>query len=202
VVSQWFAEHGFAVLVVDGRGTPGRGPGWEKAVHGDVFGPVLEDQVDALHEAARRRPELDLGRVGIRGWSYGGSLALAAVLRRPDVFHAGVVGAMVTDQRLYNTRWRERTLGDPADFPARYEAASLLAEAPRLRRPLLVMHGTADTNVHVANTLRLHRALLDAGREHELVLLPGAGHRAIGDPRCTGPVLRRQLDFLRRHLRP
>lgn len=200
VVAQWFAEHGFAVLVADGRGTPGRGPGWERATHPDVFGPVLEDQVDALREAARLRPERDLERVGIRGWSFGGSLALAAILRRPEVFHVAVAGAMVTDQRLYNTRWRERTLGDPHEFPERYEATSLLAEAGRLSRPLLLMHGMADTNVHVANTMRLHGALLDAGREHELVLLPGVGHRALGDPRLTGPLLRRQLTFLRRHL--
>jgi dipeptidyl-peptidase-4 len=200
VVSQWFAEHGFAVLVVDGRGTPGRGPGWEKAVHGDVFGPVLEDQVDALHGAARLRPELDLGRVGIRGWSFSGSLAVAAVLRRPDVFHAAVAGAMVTDQRLYNTRWRERALGHPDEAPERYEATSLLAEAHRLSRPLLLMHGLADDNVHAVNTMRLHGALLDAGREHELVLLPGIGHHAIGHPTSTTPVLRRQLQFLHRHL--
>jgi len=93
LLSQWFAEQGFAVLVVDGSGTPGRGPDWEREVHGDLFGPVLEDQVTALHEAARLHPELDLTRVGIRGWSFGGSLAALAVLRRPDVFHAAVAGA-------------------------------------------------------------------------------------------------------------
>ncbi len=85
-----------------------------------MFGPVLEDQVAALHQAARLYPELDLGRVGIRGWSFGGSLAIAAVLRRPDVFHAAVAGAGVTDQYLYNAHWRERFLGHPGDFPEQY----------------------------------------------------------------------------------
>ncbi|WP_327581191.1 DPP IV N-terminal domain-containing protein [Nonomuraea sp. NBC_00507] len=82
-VSQWFAEQGFAVLITDGSGTPGRGPSWEREVHGDIFGPPLDDQVAALHAAAARHPGLDLSRVAIRGWSYSGTLAVMAVLRRP-----------------------------------------------------------------------------------------------------------------------
>lgn len=155
LVSQWFADQGFAVLVADGAGTPGRGPEWEREVHGDLFGPVLDDQVSALHEAARLYPDLDLRRVGIRGWSFGGSLAALAVLRRPDVFHAAVAGAGVTDQRLYNAHWRERFLGHPDEYPERYEACSLVRAAPELTRPLLLIHGLADTNVHPANTVRL-----------------------------------------------
>src|SRR5690606_31921798 len=99
-VCQWFAEQGFAVLVTDGRGTPGRGVAWQHAVVGDRLGPVLADQIDALHAAAERHPALDLRRVGIRGWSFSGYLAAAAVLRRPEVFHAAVAGAPPVDQRL------------------------------------------------------------------------------------------------------
>jgi len=160
---------------------------------------VLEDQVTALHEAARLHPELDLTRVGIRGWSFGGSLAALAVLRRPDVFHAAVAGAGVTDQLLYNAYWRERFLGHPDEFPQRYEACSLVLAAPKLTRPLLLMHGLADDNVHSANTLRLSRALLDAGRPHEVLLLPGVGHQAIGVP-ITENLLWHQVRFLQRHL--
>ncbi len=200
LVSQWFAEQGFAVLVADGRGTPGRGPAWERASSGDLFGPALDDQVTALHEAARLHPELDLGRVGIRGWSFGGSLAALAVLRRPDVFHAAVAGAAVTDQRLYNTHWRERFLGHPDRFPERYDACSLVRAAPDLTRPLLLVHGLADANVHPVNTLRLSEALLATGRPHEVLLLPGAGHGAIGGHSATEGLLRHQAHFLRRHL--
>ncbi|MBP0460554.1 S9 family peptidase [Streptomyces montanisoli] len=200
LLSQWFAEQGFAVLVADGRGTPGRGPEWERAVHGDLFGPVLEDQVTALHEAAGHFPDLDLGRVGIRGWSYSGSLAAFAVMHRPDVFHAAVAGAGVTDQRLYGAHWRERFLGHPDEHPERYRRNSLLLAAPRLTRPLLLIHGLCDTNVHPANTLRLSEALLHAGRPHEVLLLPGTGHRAIGGP-LTEPLLNHQAEFLRRHLK-
>ena len=200
LVSQWFAEAGFAVLVVDGAGTPGRGPSWERAIHGDIFGPVLDDQIAALHSAAERFPDLDFGRVGIRGWSFGGSLAALAVLSRPDVFHAAVAGAGVTDQRLYHAYARERLLGHPAEFPARYDAGSLLDAAPGLTRPLLLMHGLADDNVRPLHTLRLCEQLRAAGRPHEVMLLPGIGHSAIGSP-VTEQILSRQLDFLRRHLR-
>jgi dipeptidyl-peptidase-4 len=198
-VAQWFAEQGFAVLVADGAGTPGRGPQWEREVHGDLYGPVLDDQVAAVREAARHHPDLDLGRVGIRGWSFGGSLAALAVLRRPDVFRAAAAGAPVTDQRLYYAHWRERFLGDPAAHPERYDACSLLREAHRLTRPLLLMHGLADAKSHPANTLRLSSALLAAGRPHDVRLIPGAGHQALGSPATTA-ILHCQAEFLRRHL--
>jgi len=199
VMPQWFAEQGFAVLVADGSGTPGRGPSWEREVYGELFGPALDDQVTALHEAARRFPDLDLTRVGIRGWSFGGSLAALAVLRRPDVFHAAVAGAGATDQRLYEARWRERFLGHPDKFPDRYEANSLVLAAPKLTRPLLLIHGLADGNVHVAHTLRLSSALLAAGRPHEVLLMPGVGHQAM-DSTLTENMLWHQVRFLRRHL--
>jgi dipeptidyl-peptidase-4 len=200
LVSQWFAEQGFAVLVADGRGTPGRGPDWERTVYGDMFSPVLDDQVTAVREAVRLFPDLDAGRVGIRGWSFGGSLAALAVLRRPDVFHAAVAGAGVTDQRLYEAHWRERFLGHPDAFPQRYDDASLPAEAPRLTRPLLLVHGLDDRNVHPSHTLRLSGALVAAGRPHEVLLLPGAGHQVMSTPGLTGNLLRHQARFLRRHL--
>jgi dipeptidyl-peptidase 4 len=199
LVSQWFAEQGFAVLVADGSGTPGRGPRWEREVRGDLYGPVLEDQVSALREAARLFPELDLGRAGIRGGSFGGSLAAVAVLRRPDVFRAAVAVAGVTDQRLYNAPWRERFLGHPEVYPEAYEACSLVRAAPELTRPLLLIHGLADENVFPAHTLRFSQALLAAGRPHEVLLLPGIGHSVTGSP-VTESVLEHQVRFLRRHL--
>ena len=199
-LSQWFAEQGFAVLVADGRGTPGRGPDWERAVHGDLFGPVLDDQVTALREAAARCPDLDLGRVGIRGSSFGGTLAALAVLRRPDCFHAAVAASGVTDPRLYHARNRERFLGLPDAFPERYEAGVVAPAANRPARPLLLVHGLDDANVPVSHTRRLSAALLAAGHPHEVLLLRGVGHQVLGAV-TTGYLLRRQRDFLRRHLR-
>jgi dipeptidyl-peptidase-4 len=199
LVSQWFAEHGFAVLVIDGAGTPGRGPGWEREIHGDQFGPVLDDQVAGLHAAARERPELDLARVGIRSWSFGGTIAELALLRRPDVFHAAVAGAAPTDPRLYRARFRERYMGQLDENAERYDAYRLIDDAPKLRRPLLLIHGLADDNVHPAHTLRMSAALLAAGKPHEVVLLPGVGHSAIGSS-ATVEILQVQLNFLHRHL--
>ncbi len=123
--AQWFADQGFAVVIIDGRGTPGRGTDWERAVHLDLAGPVLDDQVRGLEAIteilAAQGVELDRERVGIRGWSFGGYLAALAVLSRPDVFHAAVAGAPVTDWRLYDTHYTERYLGDPFNDPAPYE---------------------------------------------------------------------------------
>lgn len=199
LLSQWFAEHGFAVLVTDGRGTSGRGPRWERAVYGDVLGPVIEDQVTALQSAGEQYRELDLDRVGIRGWSFGGALAVMAVLRRPDVFHAAVAGAAVSDRRMYNTLWQERFLGHPDEFGARYDEASLIRAAPSLTRPLLLIHGLADENVSAAHTIKLSSALLAAGRKHEMLLLPGIGHPQLA-PGTSENVLWEQLGFLQRHL--
>ncbi|ARF59286.1 prolyl oligopeptidase family serine peptidase [Streptomyces gilvosporeus] len=194
-VSQWFAEQGFAVLVVDGRGTPGRGPAWEKAVHGDQLGPALQDQVDALRATGERCAALDLGRVAIRGWSFGGFLAAAAVLHRPDVFHAAVAGAPPTDQRLYDTHWKERFLGHPDAHPEHYARSSLAGHGHRLRRPLLLVHGLADDNVAAAHTLRFSAELLAAGRPHTVLPLPGATHSPADDT-VNENLLRFQRDFL------
>lgn len=199
-VSQWFADQGFAVLVVDGRGTPGRGPLWEKTIWGDKSGPALEDQIEGLHETARLRPGLlDLDRVAIRGWSYGGFLAALAVLRRPDVFHAASAGAAPTDHRLYDTHWQERFLGHPDEHPEHYASCDLVNEAPHLSRPLLLVQGLADDNVFPVHALRLSSALLAAGRPHEVLPLRGAGHRPT-DEATVENLLRHELGFLQRSL--
>jgi dipeptidyl-peptidase-4 len=196
LVSQWFADQGFAVLVTDGRGTPGRGPAWERAVWRDLAGPVLDDQVEALVAVAADHPELDLSRVAIRGWSFGGYLAALAVLRRPDVFHAAVAGAPVTDWRLYDTHYSERYLGHPAADPDAYRRSSLLADAAKLERPLLLIHGLADDNVVAAHTLRLSGLLLVAGRPHNVLPLSGVTHMAAQEA-VAESLLHLQLAFLR-----
>jgi dipeptidyl-peptidase-4 len=193
--NQWFAEQGFAVLVADGRGTPGRGPQWSKTVFGDTLSAPLDDQVDALDAACAQFPDLDRGRVGIQGWSYGGALAAIAVIRRPDVFHAAVSGAAPHDQRLYDTHWRERFLGLPQQNPEGYDRSSTMTGAASLTRPLLLVHGMADDNVLVAHTLRMSAALLAAGRPHQVLPLSGATHMPTGASTVSN-LLRHQLAFL------
>jgi dipeptidyl-peptidase-4 len=193
---QWFAEQGFAVVVADGRGTPGRGPGWDRSIAADWASVVLEDQVTALHAAAERCADLDMSRVAIRGWSFGGYLAALAVLRRPDTFHAAIAGAPVTEWRLYDTHYTERYLGDPAKNAAAYGRASLLDDAPALSRPLLLIHGLADDNVVAAHTLRLSSALLAAGRQHSVLPLSGVTHMTPQEEVAENLLLL-QVDFLR-----
>lgn len=191
------------MIVADGRGAPGRSPGWEKAIR-DNFVLTLDDQIDALHGLAEQGFPLDLDRVAIRGWSYGGYLAALAVLRRPDVFHAGIAGAPVTDWRLYDTHYTERYLGDPAAQPDVYAANSLvtddgLTEPADPVRPLMVIHGLADDNVVAAHTLRLSSALLAAGRPHEVLPLSGVTHMTPQE-QVAENLLLLQVDFLKRSL--
>ncbi|TWF95142.1 S9 family peptidase [Saccharopolyspora dendranthemae] len=199
LTSQWFADQGFAVLVIDGRGMAGRGPDWDRAIAGDLAGPPLQDQVDALHAAAAEHPELDLDRVAIRGWSFGGYLAGLAALRRPDVFHAAIVGAGVVDWRLYDTHYTERYLGDPNTSPEVYEANSLLRDAAKLERPMLIVHGTVDDNVVLAHGLRLSAALTAAARPHTVLPLAGVSHMPT-DETTSENLLVMQVDFLRKSL--
>jgi dipeptidyl-peptidase 4 len=193
---QWFAEHGFAVLVTDGRGTPGRGPQWSKTVSGDTLSAPLEDQVDALGAVCAQVPGLDRGRAGIRGWYYGGALAAIAVIRRPGVFHAAASGAAPHDQRLCDTHWRERFLGLPQQNPDGYDRSSTITGAASLTRPLLLIHGMADDNVAVAHTLRMSAALLAAGRPHQVLPLSGTTHNTPAGADTFSQLLRHALEFL------
>jgi len=198
--SQWLADQGFCVIVTDGRGTPGRGHAWEREILDDFAGVTLQDQVDALWAVAAEYPEdLDQARVGITGWSYGGYLSALAVLRRPDIFHAAVAGAPVTEWRLYDTCYTERYLGDPNTRPEVYDANSLLPLAPDLERPLMLIHGLADDNVVAAHTLRLSSALLAAGRPHTVLPLSGVTHMTPQEEVAENLKLL-QVDFLKQHL--
>ncbi|KOT44223.1 peptidase S9 [Streptomyces caelestis] len=203
LTSQWFADQGFAVIVADGRGTPGRSPAWEKSVRDDLADVVVQDQVDALRALAADFP-LDLDRVAVRGWSFGGYLAALAVLRRPDVFHAAVVGAPVTDLRLYDTHYQERYVGHPDEQPEVYRRNSVIDDAGLVgavepHRPMMIIHGLADDNVVVAHSLRLSSALLAAGRPHEVLPLSGVTHMTPQEEVAEN-LLRLQLGFLKRSL--
>jgi len=197
--SQWFAEQGFAVVVIDGRGTPGRGPAFEREIYGDFATKVLDDQLDALTALAKVRSELDLERVGIRGWSFGGYLAALAVMRRPDAVHAAIAGAPVTNWGLYDTHYTERYLGHPDEYPEHYEQSGLITDASSLDSPLMLIHGLADDNVVAAHTLTLSQALLEAGRPHEVLPLSGVTHMTPQE-QVAENLLHLQRDFLLKHL--
>jgi dipeptidyl-peptidase-4 len=181
LLDQWYADQGFIVVVIDGRGTPGRGRDWERAIF-QKFGSVpLDDQVAGLAALGKQFPFMDMKRVGISGWSFGGYLSALAVLRRPDVFRAGVAGAPVVDWLDYDTHYTERYLGIPPRDEAAYKEGSLLTYAVDLRRPLLLLHGTADDNVYFRHSLKLVDALFRAGKPFEMLPLSGLTHM-VPDP--------------------
>lgn len=200
LVPQWLADQGFIVVAVDNRGTPGRGRGWEKAIY-QKFGTVpLEDQVKGLHALCDKFPELDRDRVGIVGWSFGGYMAANGVLRKPDVFKAAVAGAPVTDWEDYDTHYTERYLGLLPESQKAYDDASLLPLASGLKRPLLLVHGTADDNVYYRHTLKLADALFRAGRDFEALPLPGVTHMYTSEPVVMERLWAKTATFFKSHL--
>ena len=197
--AQWFANQGFAVLIADGRGTPHRGPEWEKAISGDLATIPLQDQVAAVEALIALRPGLiDPARVAIRGWSFGGYLAALAVMDAPHTFAAAIAGAPVGDFRLYDTFYTERYLGITGE-EAGYEISSLYPRAHKLSRPLMIIHGLADDNVVVAHSLQLSSHLLAAGRPHETLMLSNVTHMTPQEEVAENLLLL-QVEFLRRHL--
>jgi dipeptidyl-peptidase 4 len=197
LIDQWLADQGYVVVSFDGRGTPGRGRNWERALY-QKFGEIpLADQVSALTSFAALHPELDLDRVGITGWSFGGYMSVLAVLRRPDIFKAAVAGAPVTDWLDYDTHYTERYLGLPGG--AVYTASSLIPDAPKLNRPLLIIHGTADDNVYFRHSLKLIDALERAGRSFQFLPMAGSTHMVL-DPALRVQVEKRTVEFFKASL--
>ena len=200
--AQWWADQGYIVVTADGRGTTGRGPRWDREIYEDMKAVTLADQVDAVHALPSALAELgapapDMDRVAMIGWSYGGFLSALAVLEAPDTFAAACAGAPPTDWTLYDTHYTERYLGLD---PVTYERNSIIADAPRLERPLMLIHGFADDNVTIANSLRLSQALMAAGRKHTCLPLNGITHMT-NDATVARNLLLLQRDFLADALR-
>lgn len=199
LLPQWLADQGFIVVAIDNRGTPGRGPEWEKAIYGRFGSVPLEDQVRGVLTLCKKHKEMDVFRVGIYGWSFGGYMSALAVLKRPDVFKAAVAGAPVTDWEDYDTHYTERYLGLPQDNPQVYKDASLLTYSDRLERPLLIVHGTADDNVYFRHSLRLADALFRAGKDFEMLPLSGLTHQ-VPDPVVMQRLYSRIVGHFQKHL--
>ncbi|WP_338262312.1 S9 family peptidase [Corallococcus caeni] len=202
LLDQWMADQGFLVVKVDGRGTPLRTAEWNRAVKHDFATVTLDDQIEAVQALAKEVPEMDLNRVGITGWSFGGYMAALAVMKRPDFFKAGVAGAPVTDWRDYDTHATERCLGLPEENPQAYEVSSLLTYAKK-EGPigaLLLIHGTADDNVYFFHTLKLSDALFRAGKPHQLLPLSGFTHM-VADPLVTQRQYERVIAHFQQNLK-
>ena len=144
----------------------------------------MADQISALQQLGKRVPELDLSRVGVYGWSFGGYMAALLAMSKGEVIKSAVAGAPVVDWRDYDTHYTERYLGLPDAQPRAYEVSSLLSYVKDSKRPLLLIHGTADDNVYFLHSLKLSDALFKAGKSHSVLPLTNFTHM-VPDPLVT-----------------
>jgi dipeptidyl-peptidase-4 len=199
LLDQWMADQGYVVVRVDGRGTPWRGRDWERVIKFNFIDTALNDQIAGLQALAAEFPELDLTRVGVQGWSWGGYFSAMAVLRRPDIFRAGVAGAPVITWENYDTHYTERYLGLPQEHPDAYRISNATTYADELSRPLMLVHGLTDDNVYFQHTLQMADALFMAGKSYDL--LPMLGTHMISDPLVRLRRDQRVMDFFHQHLK-
>jgi dipeptidyl-peptidase-4 len=192
------ARRGVLVFSMDGRGTSGRGRAWEKPIYGRLTEVELEDQLRGV-EYLRSLPYVDGSRIGVFGWSYGGTMVLAGLLLHPGTFRVGVSVAPVSDWRFYDTIYTERYMMRPQDNPEGYQRSALWPHADQLRDPLLLIHGLSDDNVHFRNTSRMLEALIDEGRHVDVMVYPGQSH-GISAPSSRRHVFSTITAFLLDHL--
>ena len=185
------ADAGYIVLSVDNRGTPApKGAAWRKTIYGTVGDLSSKDQDAAIRALAQRHSFIDRERIGIWGWSGGGSNTLNAMFRFPDTYRVGVSVAPVPDQRLYDTIYQERYMGLPTDNAAGYRIGSPINFAEGLNGKLLIVHGTGDDNVHAQGTERLVNRLIELGKPFDLMMYPNRTHAIAEGPGTTPHIYR------------
>ena len=200
-IDQWRADQGYIVVRIDGRGTTLRGRDWQRLMYGNFIETALTDQVAGLQALGAKYPELDLTRVGVTGWSFGGYFSAMATIRRPDIFKAGVVGAPVITWENYDTYYTERYMGLPAENPDGYRKSSVLTYANQLARPLLLIHGLTDDNVYFQHAVQLADALYMAGKPYEFLPMLGTHMAGSSDPTVQLRENMRVLEFFDRELK-
>jgi dipeptidyl-peptidase-4 len=176
---QILAREGFAIFSVDNRGTPNRGLKFSAAIK-EQFGAIeLKDQLKSLNEVLEQYPQLDRARVGVWGWSNGGSMTLYS-MTHSEVFKAGVSVAPVTDWHNYDSIYTERMMGLPKENAKGYEEASLPRAAKDLHGSLLLVHGTSDDNVHFQNSIQMIQAFIQADKQFKFMAYPNKTHGIAG----------------------
>ena len=170
-------QRGYIVASIDPRGTPSpKGRDWRKVVYGQIGVHAARDVAEGVQALTARHDWIDPARVGIWGWSGGGSQTLNAMFRYPDVFAVGMAVAPVPDQKLYDTIYQERYMGLPQDNPEGYAAGSPITHADGLEGDLLIVHGTGDDNVHYQGTERLINRLVELNKPFTMMAYPNRSH--------------------------
>ena len=197
------AEAGYVVVSMDNRGTPApKGAPWRKAVYGSVGDLSSQEQAAAVKALVARHPFLDGSRVGVWGWSGGGSNTLNAMFRFPDVYQVGVSVAPVPDQALYDTIYQERYMGLPDANAAGYKLGSSIHYADGLKGDLLIIHGSGDDNVHVQGTEKLVNRLIELGKPFDAMIYPNRSHSISEGSGTTVHVYRKIARYFLDHLPP
>ena len=197
------AQQGYVVMSIDNRGTTApRGNAWRKSIYRQVGILASKDQAAAVRQVLKDRPYLDSDRVGVWGWSGGGSMTLNALFRYPDLYHAGISIAPVPNQLLYDTIYQERYMGLPDDNKEGYKNGSPITFAKNLKGKLQLIHGTADDNVHYQGMAKLVDTLVAHNKPFEMLAYPNRSH-SIREGKGTTLHLRTAMtEFLRRNLPP
>lgn len=175
----YMANLGYIIVCVDGRGTGARGEDFRKSTYMNLGILESDDQI-AVAKQLNNIPYIDGSRVGIWGWSYGGYNTLMSMGRGNGTFKAGVAIAPVTDWRFYDTVYGERFMRSPQENPVGYKNTSALNHVSGLQGNLLIIHGTADDNVHVQNAMEYLKSAIDAGKNVDLFLFPDKDHSILG----------------------
>ena len=200
VLDRWSADwedalpsHGYIVACCDGRGTGMRGEEFKKCTYGELGRAECEDQISFARHLARQE-YVDPERIGIYGWSYGGFMALNCALHGEGLFRMAIAVAPVTSWRYYDTIYTEIYNGLPQDNPSGYDDNSPLQHAEKLspRTKLLIMHGSADDNVHLQNTMEMCRRLNAAGKSYDMMIYPDQNHSMM--PSCMSNIRQKMID--------
>jgi len=176
---QMLAQQGYIVVCIDGRGTGFKGAKFKKITQNDLGKYEVEDQIQAAKQLGEL-PYIDATRIGIWGWSYGGFMSSNCLFKGNDVFKMAIAVAPVTSWRFYDTIYTERYLGTPQDNPNGYDDNSPINHVDKLKGDFLLVHGSADDNVHLQNTMRLVEALVQADKQFDWAVYPDKNHGIYG----------------------
>jgi dipeptidyl-peptidase-4 len=191
-------QQGYIVVCVDGRGTGMRGADFKKMTYKELGKYEVEDQINAAIELGKR-PYVDATRMGIWGWSYGGFMASNAIFQGADVFKMAIAVAPVTSWRFYDTIYTERYMQTPQENPGGYDNNSPINHVDKLKGAFLLVHGSADDNVHVQNSMQMIEALIQANKQFDWAIYPDKNHGIFGG-NTRLQLYQKMTDFIKDNL--